>query len=165
MTNVSWGYNVALQCQHSHFCDTCASLFRWRERSSATWTTSVIWIVARFTPWCVTCAMSSTSHRVCWIATTSFVPAAYVAGPMTAASVAPSVGKTYEHASIHHLLCLLSPVKGSHGITVKSLWPNFTNSNRAVWSKFLKKKTSLVCSVCRISKTSISCRWYYKQII
>lgn len=45
------------------------------------------------TPWCVTCAMSSTSPRVCWTATTSSVPAAYVVGPMTAASAAPSVGK------------------------------------------------------------------------
>lgn len=122
----------SLHCQHSHSRYACASLFRWRERSSATWTTSVIWIVARFTPWCVTCAMSSTSPHVCWIATTSSVPAAYVAGPMTAVSVAPSAGKTYEHASIHHLLCLLSPVNCSHGITVKSLWLNCNNSNRAV---------------------------------
>lgn len=46
-------------------------------------------------PWCVTCVMSSTGLHACWTATTSSVLAAYEAGPMTAVSAAPSVGKTY----------------------------------------------------------------------
>lgn len=66
---------------------------RWPEESSATWTTCATWTVLTSTPWCVTCAMSSTSPRVCSTATTSSVPAAYEAGQVTVVSAAPSVGK------------------------------------------------------------------------
>lgn len=70
------------------------SVCRWQEESSPTWTIFVMWIVVMSTPWCVTCAMSSIRPHVCWTAITSSVPAVYAAGPMTAVSAAPSVGKT-----------------------------------------------------------------------
>lgn len=132
-------------------------MFRWPERSSATWTTFVIWIVARFTHWCVTCAMSSTSPHVCWTATTSSVPAAYVAGPMTAASVAPSAGKRYEQTGIHYSLDLLSAMKCSQGIPIKSC----NNSDGAVRSKFLKKRVMEAALLASYTGYPISCCWYY----
>lgn len=52
-----------------------------------------MWIAVMSTLWCVTCATSSTSPHACWNATTSSVPAVYVAGPLTVVSAAPSVGK------------------------------------------------------------------------
>lgn len=74
---------------------------RWQEESSTTWAVCVKWIVLMFTPWCVTCAMSSTSPHVYWTATTSFVPAAWEVGLLTIASAAPSVGKR-GHFEVRH---------------------------------------------------------------
>lgn len=68
-------------------------LTRWQEKSLPTWITCVMWIALMSTPWCVTCAMSSTNPRVYWTATISSVPGACEAVPMTADSAAPSVGK------------------------------------------------------------------------
>lgn len=76
--------------------------------------------------WCVTCVMSSTSLHVCWTAITSSVPAAYEAGPMTAVSAAPSVGKTYncevdEDQFMLHTLYMIS--LGSEGhVKVCHFW-------------------------------------------
>lgn len=80
---------------------TAKSLFaitlfsRWQEDSSPTWTTFVMWTAVMSIRWCATCAKISTSPRACWTATTSSAPAVYAAGPMTAVSAAPSVGKTW----------------------------------------------------------------------
>lgn len=94
LTGTKVGFSSVFKRQCGASLSALGCVFRWRGSSSPPWTAPATWTATTCTPWCAPCATSSTSPRVYWTVTTSSVLTVYVAGPMTTASAAPSVGKT-----------------------------------------------------------------------